>query len=803
MKKYLAVIIIFCALTFALRSTPLVAEPSVQSASEEGYVFLQSWGKEIGRFASPADVMVVGNWLYVLDEVYNEVQVFQESDNRPLFAFGGTGTATGQFRGPKGLAASPDGRLIYVADTGNNRIQIFSREGSFQDFWNGSGQSGGAMYSPYNVEVDTSGIYVVDTGRNRILKYDHDLNLIAQWDGSGQGLEGKFQTPISIGINSSRGQLFITDSDNSRIQVYSSSGAYIRQWGVEGTGNGQFLNPTGITVTEGKGRFSGTYEVVVVDSDTNRVQEFLEDGTFLGKWGEDDLEYPQGVSIDDEGTAHIADTSNLRVSQFTSARIFSKELGNEDGQLIVPQQITVDNNNNIYVTHSYLTPLYERKGSVQKFTASGSFLNQWGTEGTEHLVNPTGIVNGSSGQFYVVDPPNHRVFLYSPEGQLITDIGENGDGEGEFFEPQDIALDGEGNIYVTDKSNLNRVQMFGPNGEDGQTWGPLNVFSSPHGIAIDKENEWVYIANTGSNCIVKLTLEGVVVQDWGEAGCLLSQFLSPEDVAIDDDANVYVIDTGNNRVQKFTSDGIFITQWGNFGHADGEFNHPVGIAVDHDGNVYVADEGNARIQKFSSDYPVPVIPSGLVQNGNFEAVPDLAYWTYGGSAPVEIKQDPFFGRTAQLGLVTPPLISQPNTSAWIYQTIYVPPDWERPILQFDYRLFVNDIIDYADFRVWLTTSNGGVLAEVIRDGYRPCDEGVAPATTKELWREKTYDLTAYKGQVLRIRFEARNIFDSKSWGIWAYVDNVSVQDTHSPPPALSGDYQLYAPIISNPFVCDP
>ena len=68
-------------------------------------------------------------------------------------------------------------------------------------------------------------------------------------------------------------------------------------------------------------------------------------------------------------------------------------------------------------------------------------------------------------------------------------------------------------------------------------------------------------------------------------------FVTPRDVAIDNNGNVYVADSYNWRIQKFSSSGAFITKWGSSGWGDGQLDSPSGIAVDSDRNVYVADWG--------------------------------------------------------------------------------------------------------------------------------------------------------------------------------------------------------------------
>jgi hypothetical protein len=273
---------------------------------------------------------------------------------------------------------------------------------------------------------------------------------------------------------------------------------------------------------------------------------------------------------------------------------------------------------------------------------------------------------------------------------------------------------------------------------------------------------------------------------------------------VDGSGNVYVADSGNNRIQKFTSDGTLLTKWGEEGGEDGQFYNPRGIAVDGSGEIYVADTWNGRIQKFATNYLPPDPVYGLTLNGSFEETPDLVRWTYGGELPVTLVNDAFDGTyAAKLGEPTPQTKKEQGM-AWLHQTMYIRPEWKRPVLTFHYRMFVNDIMDYSDFHVWLTRSNGAWLAEIKRDGFRSChDPPAAPPEGYDLgWRTASYDLSAFKSQTVRLVFENRNLHGGYSLGIWTHLDDVRVLDA-GPLPTLSGPYRTYLPVTMNSYAtCD-
>jgi hypothetical protein len=117
------------------------------------------------------------------------------------------------------------------------------------------------------------------------------------------------------------------------------------------------------------------------------------------------------------------------------------------------------------------------------------------------------------------------------------------------------------------------------------------------------------------------------------------------------------------------------------------------------------------------------------------------------------------------------------------------------MLTFKYRMFVNDIMDYSDFFVSVQDGAGlNHLATVLRDGFQPCVPGQPPAAGQGLgWRSGRMDLSAYKGQHIRIVFYNRNLWP-ESWGIWTNVDDVRVLDA-GPIPPVAGPYKTNLPLI--------
>jgi DNA-binding beta-propeller fold protein YncE len=156
--------------------------------------------------------------------------------------WGSSGTGDGQFCRPLGIAVDSDGN-VYVADSGNHRIQKFTSAGVFLKWWGGEGNGEGQFSFPLHVTVDTSNnIYVTEQ------------------------IYGRGVAHYRI-----------------RIQKFAPTGDFIRQWGEAGTGDGQFDSPRGIAVESDN-------DILVVDSGNFRIQKFATDGRFKRKWGGMNLE---------------------------------------------------------------------------------------------------------------------------------------------------------------------------------------------------------------------------------------------------------------------------------------------------------------------------------------------------------------------------------------------------------------------------------------------------------------------------------------------------------------------------------
>jgi hypothetical protein len=260
----------------------------------------------------------------------------------------------------------------------------------------------GSFKQPDAVAVDPSGnIWVADSGHNRVLEFNKERKFLRQFGTEGTG-PGQFSGIQGIATNSA-GDVYVTDAKNDRVQEFSPTGAFVRQFGGPGSGNGQFFFPNGIAVDS-----SGN--VWVLDTFNYRVQEFSESGAFLKAFGSRGTENGQfgwasGLAFSG-GNLYVADTA--RVEEFSTAGTFIATFGSSgtgNGQFHGLGGIATDpTTGDLYVSDT-------ANNRVQEFTAAGAFIAAVGSggSGNSQFSAPIGVAVSSLGTLYVADSGNNRV----------------------------------------------------------------------------------------------------------------------------------------------------------------------------------------------------------------------------------------------------------------------------------------------------------------------------------------------------------------------------------------------------------
>ncbi|HET7485276.1 MAG TPA: 6-bladed beta-propeller [Solirubrobacterales bacterium] len=606
-----------------------------------------------GQLSNPEGVAVdsEGN-VWAADSGHNRIQEF-DAQGRFIRQFGAGGASDGLFSSPQGIAIDSEDN-IWVADSGNHRLQEFNSEGKFIGKFGSKGTEGGQFESLEDVAIDAKGnFWTVDSGLARVQEFTAEGKFLAQF--GSKGIEkSQLESPEGITIDPD-GNVWVTDSNDelysSRIEEFTPKGEFIRTFGSQGTGTGQFKNPSDLT-------FDSEGNLWVVDSINDRIQVFSAEGTYLGKFGtpganEGQFDTPKGIAIDGEGNVWIADRANDRLQRWQIPRyalvhssIYASSFagsGNAGGEFKHPGGVALDSEDRLWIAD-------EQNNRIEEFDTEGEFVEAFGKEVNETAVEaggseteknlctavsgdacqagkagsakgalsrPASLALDAKGNVFVADAGNSRIEEFDSEGKYLSQFGSQGSGKGQFLEPEGIAIDPHGNIWVSDTYN-GRVQEF------DETGAFIKVVSSygfdpgqmgePTGIAIGPGGN-VWIADWEDNRVEEFSEKGKFVRQFGTEGAANGQFHHPDGIAIDDRGELWVADEGN-RVQAFTEQGEYVAQFGAKGSGEGQFSlgYPIGVADDSNGNLWIADSNNDRMQHWGVYNYVPADEGATVED---------------------------------------------------------------------------------------------------------------------------------------------------------------------------------------------
>jgi streptogramin lyase len=521
------------------------------------------------------------------------------------------------------LAISRDG-LVYVADWGNSRIQVFNQNGQFVRQWGTLGDVPGQLMHPSGIDFDQQGnVYVADSSAQTVHKYTSGGVFLTWWGGFGSG-DGQFGFARDLVVDSDN-FVYVVDGPNHRIQKFTSNGEFVAAWGSQGNGNDQLNFPHGIAL----GPDGLLY---VADAGNYRIQVFTRTGTPVRRWGSPgegngQFDQPERVVVAPDGTVYVSDThhdgatSNYRVQYFSSTGTYQGQWGGfgvGNGEFLHPGGMAIGKDNELVIT--------DDNGRVQVFSPTGSYKRQWGSKGfaAGRADSSYGVTSDGNGGFYSTDVFRSLVQHFDANGNPLTSFGSYGSGNGQFIYPNGITRASNGDLYITDSGNY-RVQVFNSNGTYLRQWGSQGngngQFQEPVGVALDANNN-VYVIDSGNHRLQKFDSNGNFVWVLGGpgAGSGNGQFDFPRSLTIDNSGKIYVADTNNDRVQIINPNGTYAGKWGQYGGGSGQLNTPSGIAIGPDGNLYVAEFNNYRFQVFT--------PAGQ----------SLLTWGYGGIGPGQLNQ---------------------------------------------------------------------------------------------------------------------------------------------------------------------
>jgi tripartite motif-containing protein 71 len=584
-------------------AAPAAASGSATSNSSLTVTFLTTLAgpSEAAMYPSGLIWDAHSNRLVVADTGYNRVTVFTPSTCpapptrcAPVLSFGSLGTGNGQFNTPRDVAVDGSSN-IYVADAANSRIEAFSPAGAF--LWS----AGGAGKLAQNLNV-----------------------------------------PIGLSYDATTNEILVADTGHSLIKAYAAVG------GAFGFAAGAYIwkSPAAILKSPREVRRGPDGEIWVADYHNEEVKAFqctctssssdwntspnkhLGDGLANGH-ANGELNSPYNVAFSSNGsTAYVSDTGNERIAVFNITGCAGKctWIANDGSRCpkscpLPPgnaayfnqlRRVTVDTTGNIWASDFWGSGIHE-------FTAAGAT----GTEidGAPALApgfaEAYGVAVGSNGTAYGVDRLNQRIEEFATSGTYATDEGTRGTALGDYSWPETAAVAPSGTVWVGDTRN-NRLEEYSaglalPPLAVVTGGSPVGAFNYIEGVSV-AANGVVWVADTDNNRIVTYNPSTTRFAAFGIRGSSAVvgqpvQLIDPEGV-VATSTDFYVADTGNNRVDEVNMSGNLVAVFST------GLKGPQGIALAGDGTIWVANTAADQIVQLSSTLASELTAFGTPGSGS-------------------------------------------------------------------------------------------------------------------------------------------------------------------------------------------
>jgi sugar lactone lactonase YvrE len=485
--------------------------------------------------------------------------------------------STARFNYPQGVAADTAGN-VYVADTGNDTIRKITPSGIVTTLAGSPGKPGNAdgvgsaasFNGPWGLAVDDAGnILVADTGNGTIRKITPagSVTTLAGCatcpTGSADGTGGvaRFNNPSGIGVDGN-GNIYVADQYNNSVRrltpeggVTTFAGPVAQSYSTNSDGTGSaawFSWPSGVAA-------DSAGNIYVADAENSTIRKITPSGTvttiagLTGQSGSADgtnsiarFSEPSGIAVDGAGTIYVADSNNQTIRKVTPEGVVTTLAGqsgysgsadgvNTNAQFYYPNALALDHHGIIYVADTYNNTIRRVTPDGVVTTLAGK-AGYWGTAdgvGSDaRFGSPRGVALDSSGNLYVADADSALIRKVTPDGVVTTLAGRfygafDGLGtDASFTTPWGIAVDSEGNIFVSDYDTYT-IRKVTPDGVVTTVAGLGGAIGSDDGAGCT--------ARFGSSFF---------------NGFFGTQFVGPRGLAFDSAGNLYVADTGNNTIRK-------------------------------------------------------------------------------------------------------------------------------------------------------------------------------------------------------------------------------------------------------------
>ena len=473
------------------------------------------------------------------------------------------------------------------------------------------------MY-PVDVATTATEMYVMDAGRYRVVRVNRASGAIDATTTGGQGSgNGQFSDARAVDVDSTTGDLYVADTANNRVQVFTSGLSYLSQFGTRGKGNGQFNQVYGVAVGQGLNGANPSTVVYAVDGGNGRVEKFDQSGAFLGVFATG-LTDPRQVTVDPvNNDVYVMNSRKHECDVYDEHGTFQFKFGSVGkgpGQFTDdPRGIALSSDGSL----AFATDSGSRRVEVFSIgtnSATFAYTLAGPGSGAGQLTGPRGLATTSDNHLVVTDEWGFGLHEYSftaSSWASTADLFGHAPPLPGVNTPRGVRVDASGRIVVVDYWNQ-RIESINANGTGASAFGFRGTQTTPGAInfawdeAIQPGTGRIFVANRESHQVEVFNADGTYVTTWGTRGSANGQFTFPQGITFAPDGTLLVDDSGNGRIERFSVDssgnGTFITSYGQPGlsQTPGFLNMATGISTAPDGTIWVADTLNNSVQSLST-----------------------------------------------------------------------------------------------------------------------------------------------------------------------------------------------------------
>jgi sugar lactone lactonase YvrE len=263
--------------------------------------------------------------------------------------------------------------------------------------------------------------------------------------------------------------------------------------------------------------------------------------------------------------------------------------------LWTPYGLAEDSKGNIYIADG-------KVGAIFVFNTDTRDLQMIKNGVHAHFGDIIGLAIDDADRLFVSDTKFHHILVFGKDRKLEGSISQGGlvdpgglaiDNENRFLYVADAALD---QVFVYDADKLTLIRKIGTAGKKHTLTEP-GQFSVPTNVAVDADGN-LYVTDMYNNRVEVFDADGNFIRQWGKAGDRPGTFSRPKGIAIDADGHVWVADAVQDILQCYTADGQFLMWMGGHGLFPGQFRALAGLYIDKNNRIFTSEQYPGRVQMF-------------------------------------------------------------------------------------------------------------------------------------------------------------------------------------------------------------